>query len=63
MALPASRGCPAPVPSIDNFASALDRANRALAAAKQNGCDCVVVARPGAGLNDGRRALNYQRAK
>lgn len=36
-----------PVPSTDSFASALDRANRALGAAKKNGRDCVVVARPG----------------
>jgi diguanylate cyclase (GGDEF)-like protein len=37
-----------PVPSTDTFASALDRADRALGAAKKNGRDCVVVARPGA---------------
>ena len=37
-----------PVPSTDSFASALDRADRALVAAKENGGDCVVVARPGA---------------
>ena len=36
-----------PVPATDSFASALDRANRALGAAKKNGRDCVVVARPG----------------
>lgn len=36
-----------PVPSTDTFASALDRADRALGAAKKNGRDCVVVARPG----------------
>lgn len=36
-----------PVPSTDSFASALDRAERALGAAKKNGRDCVVVARPG----------------
>lgn len=37
-----------PVPCTDTFASALDRAGRALGAAKKNGRDCVVVARPGA---------------
>ena len=37
-----------PVPSTDSFASALDRADRALGAAKKSGRDCVVVAWPGA---------------
>ena len=47
MALRVSVGA-TPVPSTDSFASALDRADRALVAAKKNGRDCVVVARPGA---------------
>lgn len=37
-----------PVPSTDSFAAALNRASRALGAAKRNGRNCVVVARPGA---------------
>lgn len=37
-----------PVPDSDSFAAALDRADRALLRAKQNGRNCVVVARPGA---------------
>ena len=37
-----------PVPDTDSFAAALDRADRALMRAKQNGRNCVVVARPGA---------------
>ncbi len=37
-----------PVPATDSFVAALDRANRALTAAKYNGQDCVVVARPDA---------------
>lgn len=37
-----------PVPDTDSFVAALDRADRALRRAKQNGRNCVVVARPGA---------------
>lgn len=37
-----------PVPDTDSFVVALDRADRALRRAKQNGRNCVVVARPGA---------------
>jgi diguanylate cyclase (GGDEF)-like protein len=37
-----------PVPASDSFAFALDRADRALMRAKQNGRNCVVVERPGA---------------
>jgi diguanylate cyclase (GGDEF)-like protein len=37
-----------PVPVGDSFVAALDRADRALRRAKQNGRNCVVVARPGA---------------
>lgn len=37
-----------PVPDTDSFATALDRADRALRRAKQSGRNCVVVARPGA---------------
>ena len=37
-----------PVPTTDSFVAALDRADRALRRAKQNGRNCVVVAHPGA---------------
>jgi diguanylate cyclase (GGDEF)-like protein len=37
-----------PVPSTDTFSAALDRVRRAMLRAKQNGGNCVVVARPGA---------------
>jgi len=37
-----------PVPASNSFATALDRADRALTKAKQNGRNCVVVARPDA---------------